>query len=120
MPVHSLLALGSPWPLAGRLLLFALPHLDADQYSSVSPWRDLSYWARSPAIAERLRLITVIFSAPNIPRRAGPSASSRLRAFRVHPADLRVKSNFLSRIKLFLPVQSHPKKIFCFYEIANH
>jgi hypothetical protein len=28
----------------------------------------------------------------------------------VHPADLRVKSNFLNRIKLFLPVQSHPKK----------
>ena len=26
------------------------------------------------------------------------------------PADLRVKSNFLSRIKLFLPVQSRPKK----------
>jgi hypothetical protein len=44
--------------------------------------------------------------------RAAPARQlhRRLRASRVHPTDLRVKSNFLSRIKLFLPVQSHPKK----------
>jgi hypothetical protein len=28
----------------------------------------------------------------------------------MHPADLRLKSNFLNRIKLFLPVQSLPEK----------
>ena len=47
-------------------------------------------------------------SALNIGRRAGPT--SFIQAPRVHPADLRVKSNFLSRIKLFLPVQSLSKK----------
>jgi hypothetical protein len=46
--------------------------------------------------------------ARNITRCAG--SSSRLRAFRMHRANLRVKSNFSSRIKLILPVQSHLKK----------
>jgi len=46
----------------------------------------------------------------NITRRAGPSASHEAAASRVHPADLRVKSNFLNRIRLFLPVQSRSKK----------
>ncbi|SHG38478.1 hypothetical protein [Bradyrhizobium erythrophlei] len=49
-------------------------------------------------------------SALNTTRRAGPSASSRLGTFRVHSAELRVKPNFLSRIKLILPVQSRLKK----------
>jgi hypothetical protein len=40
--------------------------------------------------------------------RADPSA--QLRASPGHSADLRVKSNFLNRIKLLQPVQSFPKK----------
>jgi hypothetical protein len=55
-PLHSVLALESPWRRAGRLLLLALSHLEADQSSSVSSCRDLSYRARSAAIADRLRL----------------------------------------------------------------
>ena len=44
--------------------------------------------------------------------RAAPARQlhTRLRASRVHPADLRVKSNFPSPIRLFLPVQSRSKK----------
>jgi hypothetical protein len=55
-PVNSALALGSPRRLARTLLLPALQRLDADRYSPVSPCRDLSYRARSAAIADRLRL----------------------------------------------------------------
>ena len=50
-------------------------------------------------------------SAPQSSRRAHrPVGLMRLRASRAPPTDLRVKSNFSNRIKLFLPVQSLPKK----------